>query len=155
MATDDIFHGDLGIIGGGVGGMEAARISALRGHAVILAERDSELGGMVRALANTPLTHEFGNIVDYLTAQMRKLKVDVRVCKKITASDVEAMNPDVVILATGSSTLGASSKFRDTLAGRKLFLFRYTGIGIPAVDKRFHQTRDVPHIDRRSQQHCI
>ena len=91
------------VIGGGVGGMEAARIAALRGHKVTLTEREPELGGMVATLALTPLTAEFGNIVDYLGNQMRKLKVDVRVCKEATAADIEELNPDVVIMATGSS----------------------------------------------------
>ena len=91
------------VVGSGVGGMEAARIAALRGHQVTLMEKDSELGGMVAALALNPAMAEFGNIVDYLAAQMRKLKVDVRVCKEVTATDVEDLKPDVVMLATGSS----------------------------------------------------
>jgi len=91
------------VIGGGVGGMEAARIATLRGHKVTLMEKDSELGGMVAALALTKLTGEFRNIVDYLATQMRKLKVDVRVCKEATAADVEELEPDAVILAAGSS----------------------------------------------------
>jgi 2,4-dienoyl-CoA reductase-like NADH-dependent reductase (Old Yellow Enzyme family)/thioredoxin reductase len=91
------------VIGGGVGGMEAARIATLRGHKVTLMEKDSELGGMVAALALTKLTGEFRNIVDYLATQMRKLKVDVRVCKEATVADVEELKPDVVILAAGSS----------------------------------------------------
>ena len=93
------------VVGGGVGGMEAARIATLRGHKVTLMEKDSELGGMVAALALTPLTAEFRNIVDYLGNQMRKLGVDVRVCKEATAADVEELKPDVVIVAAGSSML--------------------------------------------------
>lgn len=93
------------VVGGGVGGMEAARIAALRGHKVTLMEKDSELGGMVSALALTKLTAEFRNIVDYLATQMRKLEVDVRVCKEVTVADVEELGPDVVIVATGSSLL--------------------------------------------------
>jgi 2,4-dienoyl-CoA reductase-like NADH-dependent reductase (Old Yellow Enzyme family)/thioredoxin reductase len=91
------------VIGGGVAGMEAARIAAVRGHKVTLIEKDSELGGMVAALALNPLTAEFQNIVDYLTTQMKKLAVDVRVCKEATIADVVEIKPDVVILATGSS----------------------------------------------------
>jgi 2,4-dienoyl-CoA reductase-like NADH-dependent reductase (Old Yellow Enzyme family)/thioredoxin reductase len=91
------------VIGGGVGGMEAARIATLRGHKVTLIEKDSELGGMVAALALTKLTGEFRNIVDYLAAQMRKLKVDVRVCKEATIADVQELKPDVIIIAAGSS----------------------------------------------------
>jgi len=93
------------VIGGGVGGMEAARIATLRGHRVTLMEKDSELGGMVAALALTPMTADFRNIVDYLSTQMRKLGVDVRVCKEATVADVEETKPDVVIVAVGSSML--------------------------------------------------
>jgi 2-enoate reductase len=91
------------VIGGGVGGMEAARVAALRGHKVTLMERSSELGGMVAALARNEYLAEFGNFVTYLATQMRKLKVDVRVCREATTADVTALKPDVVILAAGSS----------------------------------------------------
>ncbi|MDD5190322.1 MAG: FAD-dependent oxidoreductase [Dehalococcoidales bacterium] len=91
------------VVGGGVGGMEAARIATLRGHHVTLWEKEPELGGMVGALARTKLTSEFQNFLDYLGIQMRKLKVDVRVCKEATVKEVEALKPDVIINATGSS----------------------------------------------------
>ena len=91
------------VIGGGVGGMEAARIATMRGHKVTLMEKNPELGGMVAALALTPMTAEFRNIVDYLSTQMRKLGVDVRVCKEATAADIKKLKPDVVIVAAGSS----------------------------------------------------
>jgi 2,4-dienoyl-CoA reductase-like NADH-dependent reductase (Old Yellow Enzyme family)/thioredoxin reductase len=93
------------VIGGGVGGMEAARIATLRGHKVILMEKEPELGGMVAALALTPMTAEFRNIVDDLGTQMRKLGVDVRVCKEAAVVDMEELKPDVVIVAAGSSML--------------------------------------------------
>jgi 2,4-dienoyl-CoA reductase-like NADH-dependent reductase (Old Yellow Enzyme family)/thioredoxin reductase len=93
------------VIGGGVGGMEAARIAALRGHTVTLMEKEPALGGMVAALAETKLTREFKNIITYLGTQMRKLNVDVRVCKEATRADIDGMKPDVVIVACGSSML--------------------------------------------------
>jgi len=93
------------VIGGGVGGMEAARIATLRGHTVILMEKSHELGGMVLALARTKITSEFQNIIEYLGTQMRKLNVDVRVCKEATIKDIEEIEPDVAIIATGSSML--------------------------------------------------
>jgi 2,4-dienoyl-CoA reductase-like NADH-dependent reductase (Old Yellow Enzyme family)/thioredoxin reductase len=91
------------IIGGGVGGMEAARVAALRGHKVTLMEKEPELGGMVAALARTKMTGEFKNIIDYLGTQMRKLNIDVRVCKEVSTTDVDEMKPDAVIVACGSS----------------------------------------------------
>jgi len=90
------------VIGGGVAGMEAARVCALRGHEVTLIEKRPELGGMVAALALNPLNAEFENFVEYLGAQMRKLNVDVRICKEASAADIEEINPDAVIVATGS-----------------------------------------------------
>jgi 2,4-dienoyl-CoA reductase-like NADH-dependent reductase (Old Yellow Enzyme family) len=91
------------IIGGGVGGMEAARIASLRGHQVTLMEKEPELGGNVAAMSHSKLTAEFKNIVDYLSVQMKKLKVDVRVCKEAVLTDVDELKPDVVIVACGSS----------------------------------------------------
>ena len=91
------------VIGGGVAGMEAARVCRLRGHRVTLFEKEPELGGLVGALALTPTTGELGNIVRYLGVQMRKLEVDVRVCKEATLADVEALKPDAAIIAAGAS----------------------------------------------------
>jgi 2,4-dienoyl-CoA reductase (NADPH2) len=51
------------------------------------------------------MTAEFQNIITYLGAQMRKLNVEVRVCKEATLADVDEMKPDVVILASGASML--------------------------------------------------
>ncbi|MCP4753579.1 MAG: FAD-dependent oxidoreductase [Proteobacteria bacterium] len=93
------------VIGGGVGGMEAARIAAMRGHQVTLMEKEAELGGMVAALAKTPMTTEFSNIVEYLSTQMKKQKVDVRMGKEATEADVDELKPDVVILSAGSTML--------------------------------------------------
>jgi 2,4-dienoyl-CoA reductase-like NADH-dependent reductase (Old Yellow Enzyme family)/thioredoxin reductase len=93
------------VIGGGVGGMEAARIAAMRGHKVTLIEKEPQLGGMVATLGINPLTAEFKNIVTYLATQMRKLGVDVRACKEATIDDVMELGPDVAILATGSTAV--------------------------------------------------
>ncbi len=91
------------IIGGGVGGMEAARIASLRGHQVTLMEKSNALGGMVASLAKTPMTTEFGNLVKYLSTQMKKRNVDVRTSQEAGLAEVEALKPDVVILSAGST----------------------------------------------------
>ena len=93
------------VVGGGIGGMEAARVAALRGHKVTLIEKDAELGGMVGALAQAKLMARFANIVDYLGNQMRRLQIDVRMCKEATMADIQELKPDVVILATGASAV--------------------------------------------------
>lgn len=91
------------VIGGGVGGMEAARVASLRGHKVALWEKAPKLGGAVGILATTPHLSEFQNAVDYLSGQMTELGVDVRVCCAATAEKVKEYAPDVVIMATGTS----------------------------------------------------
>lgn len=102
------------VIGGGVAGMEAARIAALRGHEVILFEKERSLGGNVDILANTSLNYEFRNLVDYLSVQMSKLGVDVRVCREVTEKDMAEIKPDVLILATGA-TMSISGPAKDKL----------------------------------------
>ncbi len=91
------------IIGGGVAGMEAARVCALRGHHVALMEKEAKLGGTVSSLALDPLSIEFANFIDYLGNQMKKLKIDVRVCRDVDLADVDEIKPDTVIVATGAS----------------------------------------------------
>jgi NADPH-dependent 2,4-dienoyl-CoA reductase/sulfur reductase-like enzyme len=93
------------VIGGGVAGMEAARVAAERGHRVTLIEKRSELGGMVAALALEPLTAEFANLVEYLEVQIKKLGVDVRLATEAGLAEVDELIPDVVIMATGSSMI--------------------------------------------------
>ena len=101
------------VIGGGVAGMEAARICAERGHAVTLFEKGPALGGTVASLALNPLNIELGNFPDYLGTQMAKLNIDVRVCKEATVENVTTLDPDAVIMATG-----ASLRLPDVVQGR-------------------------------------
>ena len=91
------------VIGGGVGGMEAARVAASRGHNVTLWEKNPKLGGAVGTLATTPHLSEFQNAVDYLAGQITELGVDVRICCKADTEKVKAFGADAVILATGTS----------------------------------------------------
>jgi 2,4-dienoyl-CoA reductase-like NADH-dependent reductase (Old Yellow Enzyme family)/thioredoxin reductase len=91
------------IVGGGVAGMEAARVSALRGHRVTLLEKGSAVGGAVATLALDPLTAEFENVVRYLGVQLGKLGVDVRVCQEATPRVIESFAPEAVIVAAGAS----------------------------------------------------
>ncbi|MBT4269028.1 MAG: NAD-binding protein [Deltaproteobacteria bacterium] len=91
------------VLGGGVAGMESARIASLRGHQVTLMEKSSRLGGMVASLAKTPMTTEFGNLVEYLSTQMEKRDIDVKMDQEGGIAEVEALNPDVGLLTTGST----------------------------------------------------
>jgi 2-enoate reductase len=93
------------IVGGGVAGMEAARVATLRGHKVTLYERSERLGGLVPLVAAMPrlYMHELHNIVEYLSTQLAKLNVDIRLKTEATVDLLSRARPDVVILATGSA----------------------------------------------------
>ena len=91
------------IMGGGVAGMESARLAALRGHNVTLMEKSDRLGGMVASLAKTPMTTEFGNLVEYLSKQMDFRNINVKMNQEAGLAEVDALKPDVVLLCTGST----------------------------------------------------
>ena len=90
------------VIGGGPGGMEAARVAALRGHAVCLYEKRGSLGGQIHLAAVPPGRREFLSFVSYLGKQMEKLKVAVHTGTEATWQHVEMEKPDAVIVATGA-----------------------------------------------------
>lgn len=89
------------VIGGGVAGMEAARVAAERGHNVTLWEKDGRLGGNVMTLSEVNLTSEFRNLVEFQQKQLGEAGVDVRCCYEATIDRVKEFAPDVVLLATG------------------------------------------------------
>ncbi len=90
------------VVGGGVAGLEAARMAAVRAHRVVLFEKTAELGGQVLLAARAPARAEYAGIVRFLAAQVRKLAIDVRLAVEATASAVLAERPDTVVVATGS-----------------------------------------------------
>lgn len=89
------------VIGAGPGGLEAARVAAARGHAVTLLEAASAPGGQVRLTARTPRRSEMMGLIDWRVAQCEAAGVDFRYNTCAEASDVTALDPDVVIVATG------------------------------------------------------
>ncbi|PYM11951.1 MAG: hypothetical protein DMD81_25455 [Candidatus Rokuibacteriota bacterium] len=90
----------VAVIGGGPSGLEAARVTALRGHVVTLFEREPELGGQARLASTMPFKQDLLRYVAYLTTQVQKLGVTVR-HESATLAVVQALAPHVVILATG------------------------------------------------------
>ena len=91
------------VIGGGPAGLEAARVAALRGHRVTLAEAARDLGGCVNIAKRAPRRLGIGDITDWLEREVYRLGVDVRTNSYLEVQDVIEMAPDVVIVATGSS----------------------------------------------------
>jgi 2,4-dienoyl-CoA reductase-like NADH-dependent reductase (Old Yellow Enzyme family) len=90
------------IIGGGPGGMEAARVAALRGHDVSLYEAGPRLGGTV--FFSSIVYPENGRLIEYLGAELRELRIPVHLNTRVTPVMVQRLQPDTVIVATGGST---------------------------------------------------
>lgn len=89
------------VVGGGPGGLEAARLAALRGHEVELLERAPELGGQLRACSLPPHKQEMERLLRYLIAEVDRLGVNVRTRCEGTAELVSALAPEAVIVAVG------------------------------------------------------
>lgn len=90
------------VAGGGPGGMEAARVAALRGHEVLLYEKEARLGGMLRFAAVPDFKKDYRDFLDWQIAQLDQLGVTVRLNSAVTRSLVEQIAPAVVVVAAGS-----------------------------------------------------
>ena len=89
------------IVGGGPAGLEAARIGAERGHEVILLEATPRLGGQLQLAAKADWRRDLIAIVDWRIAELEHLGVDIRLNTYADAEDILALEPEVVICATG------------------------------------------------------
>ncbi|QTA83701.1 NADH:flavin oxidoreductase/NADH oxidase [Desulfonema limicola] len=90
------------IAGAGPGGMAAARKAAMLGHNVVLCEEKNETGGLMRLAAKPPGRSEIKDIIDFLEREIKKYKADLRLNTILDENLINEVNPDVVILATGS-----------------------------------------------------
>ncbi|MCQ0986667.1 NADH:flavin oxidoreductase [Jiella marina] len=89
------------VVGGGVGGLEAARVLAERGHEVTLFEKTDRLGGQVLTAAKATWREALTGIPRWLVAQVQKLGVDIRLNTEADDAAIFALSPDIVIVATG------------------------------------------------------
>ncbi|MGB0853715.1 MAG: FAD-dependent oxidoreductase [Pikeienuella sp.] len=89
------------IVGGGPAGLEAARISALRGHDVVLFEASDTLGGQLRLASTGKTRRQIWGVADWLIQESATLGVDVRLNTYAEPDDIAAEAPEVVIIATG------------------------------------------------------
>ncbi len=93
------------VAGGGPGGLYAAYTAARRGHEVILCEKESELGGILKSEQALPFKHEMYELTGTYERLARKAGVDIRLNTEVTKEYAEAMKPDALIIAVGSKPL--------------------------------------------------
>lgn len=90
----------VAVIGGGVGGMEAARIAALRGHSVTIYEKSGQLGGVFIAAAAPDFKEKDRELIAWYRRQIEALRIPVVYHREVT--DTASLNADEVIVATGA-----------------------------------------------------
>lgn len=101
------------VIGGGIGGMEAAIEAAKRGHDVSLYEKTDELGGQWIQTGFPPYKQESTKLIINQEKTLKDLDVKVELNKEMSAEDILALKPDEVILATGAKPLMPQIKGAD------------------------------------------
>ena len=93
------------VVGGGPGGMEAARVAGLRGHKVTLFEKSNKLGGALNAAGAPSVKDGIGYFRDYLIKQMKKEGIEIRLNTEVDNTIIEKERPDAVIVATGATPI--------------------------------------------------
>lgn len=91
------------VVGGGPGGLEAARVAALRGHHVTLWEKAPQLGGKLLAASVPEFKRDLRPLIRYLSHQVENLGVRVELNKEATAAAIKQIGPEAVIMATGAT----------------------------------------------------
>ncbi|MEG3115987.1 dimethylglycine demethylation protein DgcA [Salinicola sp. 4072] len=89
------------VVGGGPGGMEAARVAAERGHDVTLFEAEPQLGGQITLAAKAPQRDQIAGITRWYEMELSRLGVDIQLETRADDSMIRDRQPDVVVLANG------------------------------------------------------
>lgn len=90
------------VVGGGPAGLEAARVARSRGHEVDLFEAQDRLGGVLNVARRAPRTQGLDDIVEWYRDEIRRLGARVHLSHAVSPEDVLALEPDVVVVATGA-----------------------------------------------------
>lgn len=122
------------VVGAGPAGMKYAEIAARRGHRVTLLERERVLGGQVQLAALQPEHGTVGEVASYLEAALDDLGVEVRRRTFATRDLLAQLEPEVIVVATGSEPHLASGDdwTRSKALGRQIPA-ELPGIDLPFI----------------------
>ena len=93
------------VAGGGIGGMQAALTASQRGHKVILCEKTSELGGILRCERSVPFKEKLESYLDRQALRISREPIDVRLNTEVTPQLARSLRPDVIIAALGAKPI--------------------------------------------------
>jgi len=93
------------VVGGGLAGMEAARVLAKRGHQVVLYEKSHELGGQWNIASSLSSKSIFATFSEHLIRELDKAGVTITLNKEATRQIIEEQKPDAIVVATGAASL--------------------------------------------------
>lgn len=136
------------VIGGGPSGMEAAYVLKKRGHNVVLAEKESELGGLLRPASIPPCKQDLTRVIKYLKRRLEINNIEVRLNEEITLEKLQNEYKGYeVVLSSGSSPIHLSKfdEFKQTMTadevlmgkkfpGRKIVILGGGSVGCETAD---------------------
>jgi 2,4-dienoyl-CoA reductase-like NADH-dependent reductase (Old Yellow Enzyme family) len=99
------------VVGGGPAGMEAAWYAAALGHQVTLIEASGRLGGILALAESLPARQDLAGVRTYRERMLARYDVDIQLATVATADSVLALDPDAVIVATGSRPEGIGAEW--------------------------------------------
>ena len=93
-------HKKVAIIGGGIGGMETARIACIRGHDVTIYEKTDRLGGVFIPAAAPSFKEKDRELIEWYRRQIASMPITVKLNTEI--KDISTLDADEIIVATGA-----------------------------------------------------
>lgn len=96
---------DVVVVGGGVAGMEAARVAAIEGHRVTLLEARDHLGGTAGDISSASFKLNIRKLVEWYRVQLDKYKVNVRLNHAVSADDPLLESADAIVVGTGAKPI--------------------------------------------------
>lgn len=93
------------VVGGGCGGMQAAITACDRGHKVILAEKESQLGGILKFTDHTDHKLDIRNFKNLLVHEVERRDIEVRLNCEVKPENIKEIAPEALIIAVGSDDL--------------------------------------------------